>query len=153
LIGCFWAIVNSGQITRGRAYQVASEAVHRPLAPGFGLSTCNKVELIRVVDALKLAVDQQPGRHRAGPTSKVQRPRSKNPANLIVLATQKEISLATFLAQDVFGSAQNDAFRSWLYRMVRRNELRLCTHGQVWKIIEALKQMQARPWHPTGATK
>jgi hypothetical protein len=48
----FALLIKGGTITQERAYELASRAVGRALVPGFGLSTCDHGELIRVLDAV-----------------------------------------------------------------------------------------------------
>ncbi len=78
LIRCFWTVAHVAGLSEARAYEIGSEAVGRTLVKDFGLTTCTKVELIRCVDALKRAVGQAVGEHRAASRE----PRRQRPPRL-----------------------------------------------------------------------
>lgn len=145
----FWAITKAHDMTVGEAYRLASQAVGRALAPEFGLSTCSKPELIRIVDQLKRHIGQEPGKHRGGPSAKGQGPREDR-TKVIRLASKWERDLAMSLAIEVFGDdfSSTGRYASFLYRRTGKRELRKLTREQTQKQIEALKAMADRGWKP-----
>ncbi|MBI4241488.1 MAG: hypothetical protein HY613_07200 [Candidatus Rokubacteria bacterium] len=140
LLACWWSIVRSGQITEARAYQVASEAVGRTLQPGFGLSTLTKVELIRVVDALKRAIGQAPGRHCMGSRPAAQTSRAPKGGNVVRLGSLAQFQLVQALQEELRLSDEE------LHGIVRRatGKEQPKRADDLRKIIEALKAIRER---------
>lgn len=62
----FACLIKSGAITQEEAYRRASQAVGRTLVPGWGLSTCDHQELIRVLDHVSAFVSGSPVPRRSG---------------------------------------------------------------------------------------
>jgi len=137
--------------TEEQLYLMASAVVQRRLRPGFGLTTCTKPELIRIVDELKLQAGETPGVHRRGHRAQGTGHRTDPTGVVTFLASQEQRHLIFALADEIFGSTESPAFAAFLVGMTGKSDARLLARSQAAKVIEALQAMQRRGWRPRAA--
>jgi len=130
----FALLIKGGTITQERAYELASRAVGRYLTPGFGLSTCDHRELIRVLDAV------------TGKTSHAEPQRAprqrvpKDPPNVVRIATVGQLQKAHGLERELKIGMDESAGIARRATGVAHPR----TARQVGKYTEALKAIRQR---------
>ncbi|MBI4241479.1 MAG: hypothetical protein HY613_07155 [Candidatus Rokubacteria bacterium] len=123
-----------------RAYEIASQAVGRTLQPGFGLSTCTKIELIKIIDRLKAAIGQASGQHRMGPRAPARTGRAPTGGNVVRLGSLAQFQLVQALQEELRLSDEE------LHGIVRRatGKEQPKRADDLRKIIEGLKAIKIR---------